>query len=89
MVIDVGARIVVVQLKFGMYFGACFKCNEFGHFARSCPTKQGIPKAASAPEKDASSLEDHKTITEETKICSHKEEWKKGLPTLLILLLMV
>ena len=33
MVIDVGGGLIVVQLKFGTYFGACFKCNGFGHFA--------------------------------------------------------
>ena len=33
MIIDVGAGLVVVHIKFGTYFGACFKCNGFGHFA--------------------------------------------------------
>ena len=37
MVINVGAGLVVVSLNFRTYFGACFKCNGFGHFARSCP----------------------------------------------------
>ena len=38
MIINVGIGLVVVPLKFGTYFGACFRCNKFGHFAKSCPS---------------------------------------------------
>ena len=59
MVINVGAGVVVVPLKFGTYFGACFRCNGFDHFARSCPilAKQGNPKEAGEKVKETSSLE--------------------------------
>ena len=35
MIINVRAGLVVVPLKFGTNFGACFRCNGFGHFDKS------------------------------------------------------
>ena len=45
MVVNVGARLVIILLRFGTFFGACFRCNGFGHFARSYPLapKQPTP----------------------------------------------
>ena len=38
MAINVGVGYKIIQLHFGTFFGACFKCNKFGHFAKQCPT---------------------------------------------------
>ncbi len=39
MVVNVGASLISISLNFGTYFGACFDCNKFGHFAKDCPMK--------------------------------------------------
>lgn len=43
-VVNVGESLKVIPLKFGTFFGAWYKCNGFGHFARDCslspPLKQ-------------------------------------------------
>ena len=38
MAINVGVGYKIIPLHFGTFFGACFKCNKFGHFAKQCPT---------------------------------------------------
>ena len=51
MAVDVGAGIKVIQLNFGTFFGACFACNNFRHFARDCPSrksKDSLDKGPSA-----------------------------------------
>ena len=40
MVVNVEAGLKVLPLKFGTFFGACFKCNRFGHFAKDCEVTQ-------------------------------------------------
>ena len=36
MVVNVGVGPKVIPLQFGTFFGACFKCNKLGHFAKDC-----------------------------------------------------
>ena len=38
MVVNVGVDFKVIPLHFKTFFGAYFKCNKFGHFAKQCPT---------------------------------------------------
>lgn len=37
-VVNVGVGLKVILLPLGTFFGACFKCNGFGHFVRECPS---------------------------------------------------
>lgn len=43
-VVNVWVGLKVIPLRFGTFFGACFKCNGFDHFARNCPSsaKAGV-----------------------------------------------
>ena len=41
MVVNVGASLKVILLKFGTCSGACFKFNHLGHFAKDCKVDQG------------------------------------------------
>ena len=34
--VQIGDRMLSIKLVFGTFFGACFKCNRHGHFAREC-----------------------------------------------------
>ena len=38
MAINVEVGYKIIPLYFGTFFGAYFKCNKFGHFAKQCPT---------------------------------------------------
>ena len=42
MVINVKARLKVILLKFGTFFGACFKCNQIGHFDKDCSLSKDV-----------------------------------------------
>ena len=41
--INVGVGLKGIPLRFGTFFGACYKCNQFGHFARD--SMVGAPPA--------------------------------------------
>ena len=36
MIINVEIGLKVIPLEFETFFGACFKCNKLGHFAKNC-----------------------------------------------------